>query len=264
MEPQDLSVGEFSIAMATPTHGGSFCIGYVISALDLQRECNQRSIGFETLFVAHVSIIEHARNRLANLFLWTTNATHLLFVDDDMGFGVPELMKMFEWRRADVVAAMCPKKSIDWARIKRAVLTHPNIDPAVLPALAGNYENMFRPVDDEPTVVVGPKPSRVSAIGAGIMLISRECLMRLVDTGRAPRIENADFPAMAAKDGRVPYYQFFRTETREGMTIGEDMYFCEQVRASGGEILGCSWIPITHTGRYDFRGDLPGIAAYRV
>lgn len=264
MEPQDLSVGEFSIAMATPTYGGSFCTNYVISALDLQRECLERGLGFETLFIAHLSIIEHARNRLANLFLWTTKATHLLFVDDDMGFGVPELLKMFEWRGADVVAAMSPKKSIDWARIKRAVLAHPNIDPAVLPALGGNYENMFRLADGRQTVTVGEKPEPVAAIGAGIMLISRECLMRLVENGRAPRIENADFPSHAAPGGRVPYHQFFRTETRDGMSLGEDMYFCEQVRASGGEILGCSWIPVTHTGRMDFRGDLPGIAAYRV
>jgi hypothetical protein len=263
VEPQDLSVGEFSIAMATPTYGGSFCTSYVISALDLQRECNERGIGFETLFVAHVSIIEHARNRLANLFLWTTNATHLLFVDDDMGFGVPELMKMFEWRAADVIAGMCPKKAIDWARIKRVVLAHPNIDPAVLPALAGNYENMFRLADNASTVTVGTTPTPVAAIGAGVMLISRECLMRLIHMGRAPHIENADFPSAAAKNGRVPYHQFFRTETRDGMTLGEDMYFCEQVRATGGEIFGCSWIPITHTGRLDFRGDLPGIASYR-
>jgi hypothetical protein len=254
-------IDAMSLAVATPSHYSSFCGEYVTSILALQEQCLKNGIGFQFLANSGISAIDAARNMLANRFLQDTNATHMLFVDDDMGFSATELMRMFEWKDSDVIAAMCPRKRLDWERVKRAVLAQPDIDPAILANIAGDYRDMFKLENEAPTMTVGPKPSRVQAIGTGLMMISRKCLLRLIDEGLAPRIDYGDNRAGgAAPEG--PCYEFFRSTSANGRAQGEDYYFCSLVRQMGGEVLGCSWIPVSHTGRYTFLGDLPGIAEF--
>ena len=63
-----------------------------------------------------------------------------------MGFNVEEL------------AAMCPKRRIDWARIKAIVQAHPGIEPAALDKLAGDYTGMFKLSGDAQTMKIAPSP----------------------------------------------------------------------------------------------------------
>lgn len=130
----------FSLAVATPTRSGSFCMDYVGSVLELQHQCLARGIDFRFLPLVNVTLIDLARNTLANRFLWETSCTHLLFVDDDMGFHAGELARMF--------------------------------------ALPG----------DAATMSIGHEPVRMSGIPTGLMMISRECLMKLVSGGRVSQI----------------------------------------------------------------------------
>jgi hypothetical protein len=243
--------GEFSIAIATPTVRASLTAPYVRSLFDLQTICQARGIPVQLLLLANVSSIDFARNVLSSQFLYQTKCSHMFFIDDDMGFNPEELALMFEWRDTDVVAAMCPKRSIDWARIKQAVLAHPEIEPAKLGALGGDYKGMFILPDNAPTMTVGPKPMEVDAIGTGIMMISRACLMKLLAAGRIPT-------TTSHLTLGHPMHNFFRTTEEHG----EDHYFCHQVRRHGGKVLGCPWLTVTHTGQYDFVGDIKGIADY--
>ncbi len=251
-----------ALALATPSYSSSFCVEYVMAILGLQQECFANAIPFQHLLLTGVSIVDVARNRLANRFLWETEATHMLFVDDDMGFGVPEVMQMFDHAQADVVGAMYPRKSFDWARVKQVVLSHPDIDPAILPALAGDYRNMFTLPNNAPTLTVGAQPVVLDGLATGLMLISRTCLMRLIQLELAPKRDSATFADAHGNYSSTPYYEFFRSTSVDGRLVGEDHYFCELVRASGGTVLGCPWVPVTHTGRFAYRGDLPGIAQY--
>ncbi|CAH2788371.1 MAG: hypothetical protein CBHOC_2229 [uncultured Caballeronia sp.] len=73
----------FSLAVATPTRSGSFCMDYVGSMLELQHQYLARGIDFRFLPLANVTLIDLVRNTLANRFLWETSCTHLLFVDDE-------------------------------------------------------------------------------------------------------------------------------------------------------------------------------------
>jgi hypothetical protein len=243
---------KFSVCVATPTLRATMTANYVHSVTALQASCYSRGFGFDIKLVSGISSIDHARNFLASMFLEKTDCSHLFFVDDDMGFEVDEVVKMFEWASsADVVGVMCPKRSFNWPRIKKSVLENPDINPAHLANLGGNYEGMFSLLDDAPTFNVGRKPTPVNAIGTGLMLISRACLERL----RA----QANLVPYAAPDGSgLRCYPFFHTSPG----IGEDIAFCNLVRRHGGKLLGFSNVAVTHTGSFDYVGDLPGIAKY--
>jgi hypothetical protein len=230
-------------------------MAYMLGVIDLQKHCLKNGIGFKIAATEQVTNIDRARNVLASLFLWQTTATHMLLIDDDMGFNVKELVKMFEWRDKDVVAAMYPKKKFDWERVKKIVLSNPDIDPAHLSNVAADYSSMWRMLDDVSDITFGDKPIPVAAIGTGLMLISRQCLLQLVEKANLPAIEQHPLTG-----GNI--YEFFKTQIVNGQHLGEDFYFCDLVRRYGGEVLGCPWLTVTHSGQYSYVGDIKGVAKY--
>jgi hypothetical protein len=107
-------------------------------------------------------------------------------------------------------------------------------------------------------MTVGDKPVPVATIGTGLMLISRQCLLRLIEQANLPTI--AQHVMTDLTGGKI--YEFFKTLIVNGQQMGEDYYFCNLVRRHGGEVLGCPWITVTHNGRYSFIGNLKGVASY--
>jgi hypothetical protein len=245
----------FSLLIATPSHRGEFCMAYMHGVVGIQQYCLTNGIQFQMATVDKISGIELARNVLASVFLLQTSATHMLFIDDDMGFNVDELVKMFEWRDKDVVAVICPKKKLNWQRVKQIVLSNPDIEPAQLPSVAGTYDKMVVLPGDASEIAVAEKPVPVNAIGTGLMLVSRQCLLRLIEKANLPMV--AQGPLTGGNT-----YEFFKTQIVNGNHMGEDHYFCNLVRRHGGEVLGCPWIPVTHTGQYSYAGDLKEMAKY--
>jgi hypothetical protein len=73
------------IVVATPCYGGQLSFGYVNSILNLQRACIERGIAITFDLRANEALITRAHNDLAARFL-RTNATHLMFIDADIGF----------------------------------------------------------------------------------------------------------------------------------------------------------------------------------
>jgi len=238
----------FSVAVATPTHRGMFSTAYVRSLWGLQQACIERGTRIELLTLPNQSMVDRARNILASFFLHKTDFSHLLFIDDDMGFDVADVMKMFSWPQYDVVAAAYPCKEIDWARVKLAVLANPGIDPRQLPQIVGKYDGMHTFLHEGDSLVGAlDEPMRINEAGTGMMLISRQCLSRLANDG-IPHA-NPD----AAND--FPLHEFFRQKVKDGRLLGEDFYFCNLVREHGGEVYACAWPTIVHSGQYEFTGN---------
>ncbi|MDR2851517.1 MAG: hypothetical protein LBV61_00410 [Burkholderiaceae bacterium] len=254
-------MSDFSLAIATPSHYGSFCADYVRSLFRLQDYCRDQNIEINLLLTAGISVLDYARNHLASQFLWQTECSHMLFIDDDMGFNVDDLTRMLEWRDYDVVGALYPKKALNWKRVKQAVLENPEIDPKVLPRLTGDYFEMFKTLEGvDVDVTTACQPVRVHVVATGLMMISRRCLTHLIEKAQLPKVTVASQDADASI--HHPTYEFFKTSQINGKMSGEDYYFCSLVNRNGGAVYGCPWVAVTHVGKYPFIGDLPGIARY--
>ncbi|WP_232519247.1 hypothetical protein [Caballeronia insecticola] len=213
----------------------------------------EAGIPVELLLLPNLTMVDRARNVLSSFFVHNTRFTHMLFLDDDMGFDVDDIMRMFDWQAHDVVAAMYGSKNIDWARVKQAVLKHPDVAPEALARIAGRTDGMYtflREGDRAEEALEAPMPMR--EIGTGIMLVSRACLERLALAGipRAAGSEHGDFPV----------YEFFRQKVLDGRLVGEDFYFCNLVREHGGTVYGCAWPRVVHTGPFDFVSDVQAIS----
>ena len=240
----------FSLFVATPSLRGSFCKPYVLGIVDVQNHCLRRGIDFELRVAQGISAIEAARNALANWFLFNSSASHMLFWDDDMGAVAEDLVRMFDYGDRDVVAALYPRKRIDMGQVKQAVLNRPDVDPSLLHHVGGDFSGMFQPQDVDWTA---DEPVRVDRAGTGLMMISRACLVRLVESGQ---ISCSEEPAI--QGGRM--YHFFRHISENGVVIGEDFYFCDLVRAHGGGVWGCPWVRSVHVGQIEVFGNLKAVA----
>ena len=66
------------------------------------------------------ALITRARANLVTLFLDDPAATHLLFVDADIGFTPDQVFRLIE-SGADVVAGFYPIKRVNWDKARRAI-----------------------------------------------------------------------------------------------------------------------------------------------
>ncbi len=91
------------VFVATPCFGGDLKMAYVLSALKLQAAATARGIDIQFNLIGNESLIVRARNELAHQFLMS-GASHLLFIDADIGFEPESVFRLLD-RGADVSAA---------------------------------------------------------------------------------------------------------------------------------------------------------------
>ena len=81
-----------NVFVATPCYGSWLSEDYFHSILDLQNLCREDNIALRIQTLGQESLVTRARNTLVANFLDDEDATHLLFVDADIGFK-PQIVK---------------------------------------------------------------------------------------------------------------------------------------------------------------------------
>src|SRR5467141_1314555 len=107
------------LMVATPCFGGQVSSIYAGSIFHLQRVVRSRpNIDLTVLMRDGDALITRARANLVTLFLDNPTATHLLFVDADIGFDPDQVFRLIE-SGADVAAGVYPIKRVNWGKAKR-------------------------------------------------------------------------------------------------------------------------------------------------
>src|SRR6266702_3224406 len=118
------------LVMATPCFGGQVSSVYASSIFALQRALRAKSnVDFKVHLRDGDALITRARANLVTLFLDDPAATHLLFVDADIGFAPEQVFRLIE-SGADVVAGVYPIKRINWDKAKRALRSNQSNAPS--------------------------------------------------------------------------------------------------------------------------------------
>lgn len=239
-----------SIFIATPCYGGQICQNSYQSVLQFCDLARQVSMGVEMHTLTNESLIPRGRNLLANNFLNKTPCTHLLFIDADVSFEAVELLNLI-LADVSVVGASYPKKRINWAMVKDAVLKNPDIDPQLL-ALAGQ-EHVIKPLKGQQHFdLMNLQP--VEYLGTGLMLIKRAVLEDLAQGLLAEK----SYVDTEAEPGRAQrHYDFFPAGlVAKDQYLSEDFSFCNLVREQGHTIWLAPWIRTQHQGVITFYGDM--------
>jgi hypothetical protein len=234
------------ILVATPCYGGNVTNYYALSAIKLQSACIERGIGLSFRMLGGDALITRARSNLAAEFLEDPVATHLLFIDADIGFRAEQVFALLDGDR-DIVSAVYPMKIINWERIRAQSEAGNNL----VPAATMNYAVEFL---DPATITPVDGLARVRSVGTGFMLIRRQVFTRMAE--HYPALEFRGFGRPNPQD--TERFAFFETmiDPETGSYLSEDYAFCKRWRDIGGEI----WIDLasrlTHVGSIAFDGDL--------
>ncbi|HTV37220.1 MAG TPA: hypothetical protein VMF12_12385 [Xanthobacteraceae bacterium] len=237
-----------NLVVATPCFGGQISVAYAASLLKLQTALRAyRGLNLKVLFKDGDALITRARASLISQFLDDKDATHLLFVDADIGFEPAQVLRLIQYG-ADMCAAVYPIKLIDWEKVRSTIQSaRPN--PAAA-ALRYVFE-----VDDASAVIEKSGFVKVRYAGTGFLMIRRAALEKM--RARYPQLRykrDHSIDAAMESDNRFALFECMIAE--DGTYLSEDFAFCKRWTDMGGEIWADLDSKLTHVGPMTFRGDL--------
>ena len=231
------------LMLATPCFGGMVTHRYMKSTMELLLN---GGLPVTVELLGNELLVPRGRNALVAKFLDHPAATHLLFVDADIGFQVAQVLRMLAFDE-DVVAGMYPLKLLDWneAALRRARAGEP-LETAGLRYLGVPSEGAARQ----------EREGFVTAdyAGTGFMLLRRAALQRMIAAFPETRYSFAH--TAATPSASAHQYALFdcmiEPETRH--YLSEDYAFCRRWRDIGGRIWLDTQGALEHVGPHEFAG----------
>jgi hypothetical protein len=236
------------LVVATPCFGGQISLIYAASLFKLQKALYAADeVDLKLLFKDGDALITRARASLAAQFLDDPNATHLLFIDADIGFEPAQVLRLIA-SGADMCAAIYPIKRIDWDKVRAAMASgRPNPGAA---ALSYVFE-----VPNPETVATRAGFAQVRYAGTGFLLIRRAALEKMC--AHYPHLRYQRDHSMEAATASANRFALFDPMIDEsGVYLSEDFSFCRRWTDIGGEIWADLESTLSHVGPTVFRGDV--------
>ena len=244
--------------IATPMYGGMCHGAYAKSMSALFALCTKHTIPIHLETISNESLIQRARNTCVEAFL-KSDFTHFLFIDADIGFNCKDVLTMLAMhvkdseKKYDVLAAVYPKKDINWDRIKQKESFS---KPAKELAKLGN-EFTFNPINQGSITFGGGIPTEVADAGTGFMMIPRRTFEKFIET--YPEQSYKPYSCFTPSgDPSKTVHAFFdsKIDPESKLYLAEDYMFCQYVRKMGGKIWILPWISLSHAGNYSHTGSL--------
>ena len=209
------------VHIAMPCYGGMLTESTFMSFIKWANTARQLGIDWTLETMVNESLISRARNTLTAKFLLQEGATHLFFVDADIGWEPWHLLVLLN-RDVDVIAGLYPMKTmpIKW----------------VVNGIEGGEE--------------GPDGfQEVSKAGTGFLLMKKHVFEKLKSHPAVKPYKN-DIGLDPKYDAHLKTY--FDTAVRQGRYYSEDWTFCENWRDLGGKVYVDKRVLLRHSGSYVF------------
>jgi hypothetical protein len=180
-----------------------------------------------------------------------SDATHLLFIDADIGFD-PRVVPTLVQADKDIICGLYPKKEIHWPQVHSAVQRGVSADK--LHEYTGTF--VVNLINAERAECDIGEPFEIDNGGTGFMLIKRSVFEGLKD--KVPTYTNDMFHATDTERKPKIIGEFFATsiEPETNRLLSEDYHFCRLARENGFKVYAAPWIHLSHTGTYVFNGKL--------
>jgi hypothetical protein len=252
-------IKKHKIFIGTPMYGAQCAGTYTKSSTDLAMMCAANGIGIQFYYLFNESLIQRARNYIADEFM-RSDCTHLVFIDADIGFNPRDILGLLAVNIADpdkhnIVTGLYPKKTIAWEKVSKAAKAGKGDEnPFDLEEYTADY--VFNPVQKSSTINLG-EPLEVAEAGTGFMLIPRATFEKFAKA----------YPELSYKPDHVRTDNFDGTRNIHAYFdciidpvtrryLSEDYFFCKKSRDAGMHVYACPWMQLQHIGTYIFKGNL--------
>ena len=209
------------VHIAMPCYGGMLTESTFMSFIKWANTARQLNIDWTLETMVNESLISRARNTLTAKFLDMPDATHLFFVDADIGWEPWHLLVLLN-RDVDVIGGLYPMKTMP---IKWVV-------------------NGFEGAEEGPDGL-----QEVSKAGTGFLLMKKHVFEKLKTHPAVKQYKN-DIGLDPRFDQHLKTY--FDTAVRQNRYYSEDWTFCENWRDLGGKIWVDKRVLLRHSGSYVF------------
>jgi len=209
------------VHIAMPCYGGMLTESTFMSFIKWANTARQLGIDWTLETMVNESLISRARNTLTAKFLDMPDATHLFFVDADIGWEPWHLLVLLN-RDVDVIGGLYPMKTMP---IKWVV-------------------NGFEGAEQGPDGL-----QEVSKAGTGFLLMKKHVFEKMKSHPAVKQYKN-DIGLDPKFDQHLKTY--FDTAVRQNRYYSEDWTFCENWRDLGGKIWVDTRVLLRHSGSYVF------------
>jgi hypothetical protein len=242
---------QIHLVVATPCFGGQVSTIYANAIFHLQRAvAAMDGVSLTVHLRDGDALITRARANLMTLFLDDPKATHLLFVDADIGFTPDQVFRLIACG-ADMVAGVYPIKRVNWDKAQRMIEAgRPDV-----PAASLDY---VLEVQDPDHMAVVNGFTRVRYAGTGFLMIRRHVIEQMC---RHPAYASLQFfrehsrDALAGSPNRFALFECL-IDPRTGTYLSEDFAFCKRWTDIGGEIWADLESRLDHVGPSVYRGNI--------
>ena len=209
------------VHIAMPCYGGMLTESTFMSFIKWANTARQLGIDWTLETMVNESLISRARNTLTAKFLDMPDATHLFFVDADIGWEPWHLLVLLN-RDVDVIGGLYPMKTmpIKW--------------------VVNGFEGAEEGTDGL---------QEVSKAGTGFLLMKKHVFDKMKTHPAVKQYKN-DIGLDPKFDQHLKTY--FDTAVRQNRYYSEDWTFCENWRDMGGRIWVDKRVLLRHSGSYVF------------
>lgn len=256
---------KMKIFIATPMYGG-MCHGlYTKSLMETVSQMQSFGIPSQLYYLFNESLITRARNYCVHNFL-KSDATHLLFIDSDIGWRSMDVMYMLHLLAENtelyrVFCGLYPKKTIAWEKVLKAAKTNQFDErPWELEQVAGDIA--FNPKPNEYPSGQAPvyEPIKVKEGATGFMFIERSVFEEYAEAHpellyTPDHLREGEF---APGEQITAFFDCVINE--ENRYLSEDYMFSEYCTKLGIDIWALPLVELMHCGAHVFRGSLVKMA----
>lgn len=254
------------LMIATPAYGGLYTDVYHRSLMQGLGALGRLQIPTYISTITNESLVTRARNILVAMFLANKDATHLMFIDADIGFNAENIAKMMTDTMRDDVEIVCgayPKKGINWQTVIDAV-NRGEDNAETIEHHSSNYVINFK----EDNVKIQNGLCKILDPGTGFMLIKKNVFVKLIaEFGDKLKYDN-DLPYLA-EDVAKNCYAFFDTCIEgEGVLdfvkgsrryLSEDYFFARLCQRLGIDTWLDPRVELHHAGSHVYKGDVSNL-----
>ena len=262
IKPEELRDKKFKVFLGMPMYGGLLTEPTLHGLLELQSWTMNTGIQMRIQTMGNESLITRARNTIVSMMLDQTDfaATHLLFIDADIGFRWQNIERLL-CADKDVACGVYPRKHIHLEKIKGILEEHPDISTDDLEARALGYNVNF----DNPGELQGENGFfQVSEAATGMMLVKREVFLTMMKKFPERKYET-DQIVNGLHYRSNNCYDFFAVgpymTAGQKRYLSEDYYFSRLWQECGGKIWADLASPLTHFGNRAYRGHVATLLA---
>ena len=258
---------KIKLYILTPCFASLCYTNYVHCLIHTIEVFRRLNIPLKIEFCKNDSLVSRARNNLIARAMTDKDATHFLFIDNDISWDPADILKLLIADK-DLVGGIYPLKNYDWEKLVKDPQNPYNSNVVQSWIQKKNDSQLKTMISDagmvqfnllryninylSSTLEIQNNLTKVRHLATGFMMIRRKLLDSMMKA--FPSTKYVDDVNFLKPEENDMAYALFDCGVEEGHYFSEDWLFCHRWSKMGGEIYVDVSINLTHTGIEDYRG----------